>query len=235
VRRPLRQIIRFLFILPEPQIFIISKTHYYIKMKSSKIIYLFVILVIVVPVTVFGITQWYETHFQRLPFLGPEKHVIGNFSFKDQLGDDITQDNWKGEIVVASYFFTSCPSVCPKIMFQLKRVQAYGDKNVLISSFTVDPARDSVGKLKTYAEHNGIKTNWLLLTGEKINLYKFARKDLMIVATDGDGGPMDFIHSENLVLIDPLKRIRGYYSGTDETEVNRMIHDIDKLKAEFKL
>jgi protein SCO1/2 len=204
-------------------------------MKSSKIIYLFVILVIVVPVTVFGVTRWYEINFQRLPFLGPEKHVIGKFSFRDQLGEDITQENWKGKIVVAGYFFTSCPSVCPKIMYQLKRVQAYGDKNVLISSFTVDPERDSVGKLKTYAEHVGIKTNWLLLTGEKICLYKFARKDLMIVATDGDGGPADFIHSENLVLVDPLQRIRGYYSGTDDTDVNRMIHDIDKLKTEFKL
>jgi protein SCO1/2 len=105
---------------------------------------------------------------------------------------------------------------------------------VLISSLTVDPDRDSVGRLRTYAEHTGIKTNWLLLTGEKISLYKFARKDLMIVATDGDGGPADFIHSEDLVLVDPLERIRGYYKGTDETEVNRLIHDIDKLKIEFK-
>jgi protein SCO1/2 len=204
-------------------------------MKSGRTIYLFVILVVVVPFTVFGITRWYETHFQRLPILGPEKHLIGNFSFTDQHGGNITQANWKGKIVVASYFFTSCPSICPKVFYQLKRVKAYGDKNVLITSLTVDPDRDSVGKLRIYAEHNGINDNWLLLTGEKISLYRFARKDLMIIATDGDGGPADFIHSDNLVLIDPLYQIRGYYKGTDETDVNRLIHDIDKLKTEFKM
>jgi protein SCO1 len=204
-------------------------------MKSGKLIYLFVILVIVVPVTVFGITRWYESHFRRLPILGPEKHVIGDFSFKDQQNKNVNRDSWKGKIVIADYFFTSCPSICPKVIYQLKRVQAYGNKNILITCFTVDPERDSVGKLRAYAEQHGIKTNWLLLTGDKISLYRFARKDLMIIATDGDGGPADFIHSDNLVLIDPLDRIRGYYKGTDELDVNRLIHDIDQLNIEFKL
>lgn len=204
-------------------------------MKSRKTIYLFVIGVIVLPVTVFGITQWYEKHLQRLPVLGGENHVIGHFRFTDQNGQITDEKMWKGKIVVADYFFTSCPAVCPKVAYQLKRVQAYGEKNILICSFTVDPERDSVGKLKTYADRMGMGANWHLLTGEKISLYRFARQDLMIVATDGDGGPADFIHSENLVLIDPLGRIRGYYRGTDEGEVNGLIYDIDKLKIEFKL
>lgn len=192
------------------------------------------LLVIVVPVTAFGVTQWYESKFQRLPVLGPDKHIVGNFNFKDQWGQNINQDFWKGKIVVAGYFFTSCPSVCPKVIYQLQRVQAYAAKNVLISSFTVDPERDSVGRLKAYAENHGIKSGWIFLTGDKISLYKFARTDLMIDATDGDGGPGDFIHSDKLVLIDPMKQIRGYYTGTDETEINRLIHDIDKLNIEFK-
>jgi protein SCO1/2 len=192
-------------------------------------------LVIMVPVTVFAIVQLYESRFQRLPVLGPEKHLVGDFNFLDQSGHEVSQDYWKGKIVVASYFFTSCPSVCPKVMYQLKRVQAYGAKNVLICSFTVDPDRDSVGRLKTYAVKEGIKSGWFLLTGDKISLYRFARTDLMIDATDGDGGPGDFIHSDKLVLIDPQKQIRGYYTGTDEKEVNRLVHDIDKLKIEFKL
>jgi protein SCO1/2 len=204
-------------------------------MKSLKTIYFFVTLVIVIPVTVFGITEWYEAHIQRLPILGPEKHVVGNFAFRDQRNENISLDNWKGKIVVASYFFTSCPSVCPKVMVQLKRVQAYGAGNVLINSFTVDPERDSVQKLMMYAEQQGIKSNWLLLTGDKVKLYLFARTDLMIVATDGDGGPADFIHSENLVLIDPQMRIRGYYKGTEETDVDRLIRDIGKLKIEYRL
>ncbi len=204
-------------------------------MKSGKGLYLFVLAVVVVPLSVFGITQWYESHFQKLPILGPEHHVISSFQFKDQEGKWIDNRSWKGKIVVADFFFTSCPAVCPKVVYQLKRVQTYGDKNILINSFTVDPERDSVGKLKSYANHMGIGNNWFLLTGDKISLYRFARKDLMIVATDGDGGPTDFIHSENLVLIDPLGRIRGYYKGTDEADVNGLIHDIEKLKIEFEL
>jgi protein SCO1 len=204
-------------------------------MKSVRPIYIFVILVIIVPFTVFGITQWYETNVQRLPVFGPEKHIVGNFRFTNQLGEAISQDQWKGKIVVANYFFTSCPSICPKLMYQLEKVQALGAINVLINSFTVDPERDGVGKLKSYADQHGVKSSWFLLTGDKISLYKFARTDLMIDATDGDGGPGDFIHSDRLVLIDPMRRIRGYYQGTDEKDINRLIHDIDKLEIEFKL
>jgi protein SCO1/2 len=118
-------------------------------------------------------------------------------------------------------------------MSSLQKVQALGSKNVMINSFTVDPLRDSVGRLKVYADKHGIKSDWHLLTGDKISLYKFARTDLLIDATDGDGGPADFIHSDQLVLIDPLKQIRGYYNGTEESEVNRLIRDINKLENEF--
>lgn len=204
-------------------------------MKSRKGGYIFVIAVFVIPLTIFGLTQWYEHHFQSLPVLGPEDHVVGKFRFKDQRGEWVDEKKWKDKIVVANYFFTSCPSVCPKMTDQLKRLQSYGKKNVIISSFTVDPELDSVGKLKSYADRNGVIGDWYLLTGSKIDLYRFARRDLMIVATDGDGGPADFIHSENLVLIDPQGRIRGYYNGTEQTAVDGLIHDIDKLESEFKL
>lgn len=203
-------------------------------MKQGRTIYIFIIAVIGIPVLVFGITQWYQSRFERLPVLGPDKHVVGNFSFQDQRNENINLNNWKGKIVVAAYFFTSCPSVCPKLMNQLKRIQTSAAENVLINSFTVDPERDTVGRLMKYAEEHGIKANWLLLTGDKINLYRFARTDLMIVATDGDGGPADFIHSENLVLIDPQMRIRGYYKGTEKNEADRLIRDIGKLNREYR-
>lgn len=92
----------------------------------------------------------------------------------------------------------------------LIRAQAYANvDNLLIHSFTVDPERDSVGQLKSYAEKFGIKGNRHLLTGDKKELYRLARKSFFIAATDGDGDPDDFIHSENLVLIDPQGRTRG--------------------------
>jgi protein SCO1/2 len=108
-----------------------------------------------------------------------------------------------------------------------------GDDNIIINSFTVDPERDSVDRLKKYAQQFGVKTNnWNFLTGNKREIYKLARNSFLIIATDGDGGPEDFIHSEKLVLIDKKKRIRGYYRGTDKRDVNQLINDINKLKHE---
>jgi len=204
-------------------------------MKSSRIIYFFVIAVIIIPFTVFGITRWVASHYKRLPVLGPQNHLVGEFSFRDQRDEEVSQKNWSGKIIVANYFFTSCPSICPRLMSELQKLQSRKLENVLISSFTVDPQRDSVGKLKNYADKHGIQESWFLLTGDKVSLYKFARTDLLIDATDGDGGPTDFIHSDKLVLIDPLKQIRGYYTGTDEADLDRLAGDIEKLKIEFKL
>ena len=201
-------------------------------MKQKITIWLFVAAVVIIPISVFAIVKWYEGHFEALPVLGTDHHLVGDFQFKDQHGYIISGETWKNKIVVANFFFTHCLSVCPKMMKQLKRVQAYGNKNILINSFSVDPERDSVEKLKIYATKLETGENWYLLTGDKKELYRFARKDLMIAATDGDGGPDDFIHSENLVLIDLQKRIRGYYKGTDADEVTRLIKDIQKLSNE---
>ena len=96
-------------------------------------------------------------------------------------------------------------------------------------SFTVDPERDSAGQLKIYFKRLGGGKNWSLLTGNKKELYRFARKDLLLSATDGDGGPEDFIHSDNLILIDREKQIRGFYKGTDKEDMDRLIQDIGKI------
>ena len=194
---------------------------------------LFFIVVIVVPFSVFGVVKWYQNRFTTLPVLGGANHTISDFHFRNQYNSESTIKDWNNKIVVANFFFTHCTSVCPKMMYQLKRVQAYADKNILIVSFTVDPERDSVQRLKEYADQFGICRNWHLLTGDKKDLYRFARNDLMVVATDGDGDTEDFIHSENVVLIDPQKRIRGYYKGTDENEMNELVGDIEKLRKEL--
>jgi protein SCO1/2 len=165
--------------------------------------------------------------------MGPAGHVIDNFSLTNQQGNASSIKDWEGKIVVANYFFTHCPVVCPKMTYQLKRVQAYsGVKNLQLASFSVDPERDSVPNLQAFAKRFTINGNWQLLTGNKQQLYRLARKSFMLVATDGDGGPEDFIHSENLVLIDPQRRIRGYYEGTNEASVNQLIKDIQRLNNE---
>lgn len=198
-------------------------------------IWLFVAVIIGLPVSLFGVVKWCQQRFETLPLLGPEDHVVGNYSFVDHYGTVVNTAEWGGGIVVAGYFFTHCPVVCPKIVAQLKRVQQSGGDAVSLYLFSVDPERDDVATLERYANRNGIEDNWFLVTGDKKELYRFARKELFVVATDGDGGEDDFIHSENLLLIDPPGRIRGYYKGTDPGEAERLIRDIKKLKTEFFL
>jgi protein SCO1/2 len=209
-------------------------------MKNNTTIRLFVILVFVIPVIAYLTINWYEKKFSDLPVLGPVKnaggqniqHTISEFSLYSQDNRSVTLDEWNDKIVVANFFFTHCPVVCPAMVKQLKKVQDVfiDDPNILITSFSVDPERDSVAQ---FAARMGVlDTNWLLLTGEKKQIYRLARNSFLVVATDGDGGPTDFIHSEKLVLIDRQKRIRGYYQGTNEKEVEQLIIDIKKLKDE---
>ena len=152
----------------------------------------------------------------------------------NQDGEVRSSKEWDGKIVVADFFFTTCPTICPKMTASLKRVsEVYNDGEVKISSFTVDPERDDPKKLTAYIKKFNLPVqNWDLLTGSKKEIYKLARNSFMLVATDGDGGPGDFIHSENLVLADKKKRIRGYYDGTSNKEVDQLIIDIKKLKNE---
>ena len=107
------------------------------------------------------------------------------------------------------------------------------DENLLIVSFSVDPEKDSVSVLKKFATRFHInEAGWNLITGSKIEIYRLARNSFKVTATDGDGGPEDFIHSDKLILIDTKKQIRGYYTGTDKTEVAQLIKDIKKLENE---
>ena len=196
--------------------------------------WIFVAAITLLPMGVFAIVKWYEHSFVKLPVLGPEKHTIANFSLQNQHRNTVTLSNWDDKIVVANFFFTHCPVVCPKMTNNLKRVQAYADvKDLHIASFSVDPERDSAQQLQSFIKKFSVKDdNWDFITGDKKELYKLARKSFLIVATDGDGGETDFIHSESLVLIDKQKRIRGYYNGTKEDEVNQLVKDIKKLSKE---
>ena len=212
-------------------------------MKSNRSILLLVILVFLIPLLAFAAMNWYNKEFNRLPVLGPvtkqgaisKEHTISNFDLLNENGQSISTGDWEEKIVVVDFFFSHCPSICPIMTNNLKKVAtAYKkDQEILINSFTVDPARDSVAQLKRFSRRMNIdNSNWHLVTGDKKEIYRLARNSFLIVATDGDGGPGDFIHSEKLVLVDKHKRIRGYYDGTDENEVQRLILDIKKLKVE---
>ena len=213
-------------------------------MKNRTTIWLFVMLVFILPVLGFAVMNWYTNRVQPLPLLGPvstdisgnkTQHSISDFVMTDQDGRKVSAETWKNKIVVVDFFFTHCPIVCPKLTNSIQTVQKNfnSDSGILFNSFSVDPERDSISVLKEYTKRFALDThNWHLLTGDKKEIYKLARNSFMIVATDGDGGPEDFIHSEKLVLIDKQKKIRGYYSGTDAVEVNQLIADIKKLKNE---
>jgi protein SCO1 len=199
-------------------------------------VWLFVAAVVLLPMGVFAVVKWYEHGYTKLPVFGGQNHTIADFQLVDQHGATTSLKSWDDKIVVADFFFTHCPVVCPKMTRSLKKVQQlYADeKDLLISSFSVDPERDSAARLKEFAERMDIKDNWQLITGDKKEIYKLARNSFKIVATDGDGGPDDFIHSELLVLVDKEGRIRGYYNGTDGEDVNNLLRDINRLKKEYR-
>ncbi|MDB5227694.1 MAG: hypothetical protein JWN78_1887 [Bacteroidota bacterium] len=160
------------------------------------------------------------------------------FKFLDQNGDTVTESIMIGKIVVVDFFFTTCKSICIDMTRNMKRVEETFAKeerrDVMIFSHTVDPETDSVPQLFKYSVDHEINSNmWRLLTGDKKAIYNQARYGYFITALQGDGGPNDFIHDQKFVLIDKEGRIRGYYQGTDDAAVDRMIKDIQTLLVSY--
>lgn len=199
---------------------------------------------IAIPVMTFAIVTMLQNKYKKLPVYNSTltvnkednaPHSIQSFDLVNQDGKIFSETELNNKIYVADFFFTSCLSACPKMTNNLKEVQnAFrNDSNIAIISFTVDPETDTAQRLQWYANHFNINTNkWNLLTGEKNEIYKLARESFSVSASDGDGGAQDFIHSDKLVLVDKQKQIRGYYTGTDKSSVEQLIHDIKKLENE---
>ena len=165
-----------------------------------------------------------------------DDHVIPNFSFKNQNGIEITEKNILNKISVANYFFTTCPSICPVLTKNMKRVQEafLNDEGVKILSFTVHPEHDTPEVLNAYADLYDVNsTIWNLLTGDKHEIYKMARRGHFAVTEGGLESTDVLIHTENFVLVDTKLRIRGIYNGTNPHDVNRLIEDIVFLKNEI--
>lgn len=159
-------------------------------------------------------------------------HTIADFSFTNQNGKSISQKDYEGKIYVADFFFTSCKSICPKMTTNLVEVQKafIHNSKVKLLSFSVMPDIDSVSVLKEYAKINGvIDSKWNLVTGDKKAIYAMARKSYLAVKQGKPEELYDMVHTENFVLVDSKKRIRGFYDGTKKEEMQRLIEDINWL------
>jgi protein SCO1/2 len=218
----------------------------------KRIVFILVVLIICVAISY---TMLRKNDQKPLPIINPtdlkkelvdpellavgQGHTIGNFSFTNQDGITITEKEIENKVFVAEYFFSTCKSICPIMNQQMQRIQKTykGNKSVKILSFTVDPETDNSETLKTYAVQHGYqKGQWHFLTGTKSSLYSLARKSFFVLkpaeATNlGDAGN-DFIHTNNFVLVDKKKRIRGYYDGTNPAEITELIEDIELLLNE---
>lgn len=163
-------------------------------------------------------------------------HRIADFSLTNQNGKTVTQKDFKGKIYVADFFFTTCPNICIAMTDNLLKVQKKikNNPNVMLLSHSVTPKIDSVPQLKKYAIEKGvIDKKWNLVTGDKKEIYDLARKSYLAVKEDGDGGPFDMIHTENFILVDPDRRIRGFYDGTDLEEIQRLLEELEILIQEY--
>jgi len=176
-----------------------------------------------------------KTHFENGKAVYP---VIADFSFLDQDGRVVTNSTFKNKIYVADFFFTSCPTICPRMAVEMKKTyQAYADDTrVSFLSHTIDPEHDTREKLKQYAEHLEVDGNkWLFVTGKKEEIYSIAVNSYFSAAFADSSAPGGYVHSGGLLLIDTNRHIRGVYDGTDPVETERLTSDIAVLlKEEFK-
>lgn len=203
--------------------------------------------------SVVGIFVFYQllTPQERLPIYSPvdvnpllvdasmqhirKNHTIASFDLINQNGEKVTAKTFEDKIYVTDFFFTRCGTICPIMTSNMEVVQKefLNDPEILLLSHSVTPTMDSVSVLKDYADAKGVLPNkWHLVTGTKKEIYKLARKSYFAVLDEGDGGDQDFIHTEQFVLIDKKKRIRGYYDGTDLKDVQRLISDVRVLQQE---
>lgn len=160
-------------------------------------------------------------------------HTIADFSLINQNGKTITQETYNNKIYIADFFFTTCQTICPIMTdhMVILQNQLKLDPDVMLLSHSVTPKIDSVAQLKKYAIEKGVlDTKWNLVTGDKKEIYQLARKSYLAVKSNGDGGEYDMIHTENFILVDQKKRIRGYYDGTNIEDIELLLRDIELLK-----
>jgi len=218
-------------------------------MKSSPLGLIKKILILVLILAVPGFLYYLLTakgknRYKPLPIYGPKMvaktshkfhgkvipdtiyHIADDFNLVNQDGKNVSFESYPNKIIIASFFFTNCPTVCNDVNRNMDSLaHAYvNNKLIQFISITVDPQRDSAAALKKYAAKFGVSTaKWSFLTGDTSAIYNFARKSLLVNALKaGD----DFIYSDKIIMLDAGHRIRGYYSGTSNTDVSRLSDEI---------
>ncbi|MBD3723713.1 MAG: SCO family protein [Flavobacteriaceae bacterium] len=218
-------------------------------MKSFNRKYYF-LLTIVLILVFFGI-YYLSTPKKSLPIFTPRdvnpelvdttvqhigyNHIIQDFEFTNQNGKKITQKDYENKIYVADFFFTTCPTICPKMTDNMVWLQDQIKNNpkVMLLSHSVTPDIDTPEVLKKYALEKGvIDSKWNLVTGNKKDIYYIARKSYLVIKTGKPEELYDMVHTENFVLVDQKRRIRGFYDGTNLEEVKKLLDDINYLSKE---
>ncbi len=214
------------------------------KFKNLKRI-LVVLSILFLPCVFYLVLLTGKNHFKHLLIYGPKDldakgdtlyHTLPPFSFLNQEGKTISDKDVDGKIFVANFFFATCPKICPKMNYNVKGVtdKYKDDPQVKFLSFTVDPEKDSVPALAAYAKERGANNNqWWFLTGNKDSIYSLARDGFLLPVAQGKTAA-DFFHSQDVVLIDKEKRIRGIYDGLDEADIKKLCDEIDVLEQEYK-
>ncbi|MCH3883596.1 SCO family protein [Tenacibaculum aquimarinum] len=165
-----------------------------------------------------------------------KNHKVADFSLINQNGETITNKDFDGKIYVADFFFTRCQTICIAMAYNMSELQEHykNDTDIMFLSHSVTPTIDSVSVLRDYADKKGvIDKKWHVTTGSKKHIYALARKSYFAVLDEGSGDENDFIHTENFVLIDKERRIRGMYDGTEKENMQKIIDDISLLKEEY--
>ncbi len=163
-------------------------------------------------------------------------HKIRPFKLQNQFGREVGLQDLEGRIVIADFFFTSCPSICPTLTRNMKKLQTAFKKTdslVRFVSFTVDPERDSVARIKAYGDKFGIDHDtWWLLTGDRKEIYDIALSEFKASIASNGNIDTGFIHTENFFLLDKDKVVRGWYNGLDSTNLDKLIKDVVLLNME---
>ena len=192
-----------------------------------------------------------QTKPEKLPILGNREaivktvdgkqitdtlyHQIPDFEFINQDSVKITQKDFAGKIYVADFFFTTCPTICPKMKTQMLRIYEKFKDNpkVAILSHTIDPRHDTPAVLKEFSKNLGIQNSmWTMVTGDKAKIYEIGQKSYMVSATDDPTQPGGIVHSGAFILIDKNRHIRGIYDGTEPEKVDKLMEDMEVLLSE---